>query len=113
MNSTEELKVASLMIKLFCKKRHKTKTKKLCPCCQELQSYVVQRLEKCPHGESRPFCSNCKIHCYKPDMRQKIKTVMRFSGPRMLLYHPVVALKHLKSQIQEKYNGKINIYSLF
>ena len=26
---------------------------------------------------------------------RKIKTVMRFSGPRMLFYHPIMAIRHL------------------
>ncbi len=30
----------------------------------------------------RLFCSNCRVHCYSPDMRQQIKKVMRFSGPQ-------------------------------
>jgi hypothetical protein len=28
-------------------------------------------------------------------MRQRIQEVMRFSGPKMLYHHPIVALKHL------------------
>ena len=44
--------------------------------------------------ETKTFCSKCKVHCYKPDMQKKIKEVMRFSGPRMLFYHPVLALRH-------------------
>ncbi len=28
-------------------------------------------------------------------MKEKIKTVMRFSGPRMLIYHPIMAIRHL------------------
>jgi hypothetical protein len=27
-------------------------------------------------------------------MREKIRAVMRFSGPRMLLYHPITAIRH-------------------
>jgi hypothetical protein len=33
--------------------------------------------------------------CYTPDMRERIRAVMRFSGPRMLLHHPWLALMHL------------------
>ena len=36
--------------------------------------------------ETKTFCSNCKVHCYKPEMRKKIRAVMRFSGPRMIFY---------------------------
>ena len=35
------------------------------------------------------------VYCYHPKMRQKIKEVMRFAGPRMIWYHPIWTLKHL------------------
>ncbi len=28
-------------------------------------------------------------------MRQKMRQVMRYAGPRMLFYHPLIALRHL------------------
>jgi hypothetical protein len=28
-------------------------------------------------------------------MRERMRAVMRFSGPRMMWYHPVDAIKHL------------------
>ena len=30
--------------------------------------------------EQKTFCANCKVHCYKPEMREQIRKVMRFSG---------------------------------
>ncbi|MGA3290750.1 MAG: nitrous oxide-stimulated promoter family protein [Candidatus Bathyarchaeia archaeon] len=39
-------------------------------------------------------CGKCLIHCYRPDMKEKVKKVMRYSGPRMLLSHPNLALRH-------------------
>lgn len=42
----------------------------------------------------KPVCGKCKIHCYKPSMREKIKMVMRYSGPRMIYKHPVMLAKH-------------------
>ena len=35
-------------------------------------------------------------------MRQKIGAVMRFSGPRMLLHHPFIAVKHLIQTKRQK-----------
>lgn len=35
-------------------------------------------------------------------MRQQIKKVMRFSGPRMIIYHPVMAVRHLIESKREK-----------
>ena len=52
--------------------------------------------------ETKTFCSNCKVHCYKPEMREKIRDVMRFSGPRMLFVHPVAAIRHVMETKREK-----------
>lgn len=102
MKKEKELEVVKLMIELYCHKNHKAKHHELCPECQELYDYVVFRRGKCPWGDNKPFCQNCKIHCYKPDMREKIRTVMRFSGPRIVMYHPVIATRHLCETIGEK-----------
>lgn len=52
--------------------------------------------------ETKTFCANCRVHCYKPDMREKIRAVMRFSGPRMIFYHPVAAIHHVVETKREK-----------
>ena len=52
-------------------------------------------MDSCPFMETKTFCSKCQVHCYKKDMREKIKEVMRFSGPRMLFHHPIIAIRHL------------------
>ena len=96
----KEKEVVILMIRLFCHKKHSTKTG-LCAECAELAEYACERSDHCPFMESKTFCSNCSVHCYRPDMREKIRDVMRFSGPRMLLYHPVMAVKHLVSTKRE------------
>ena len=94
----KEQAVVSQMIHLYCSKNHNTYDKKarsLCAECKELLDYSIFRSEHCPYMAEKTFCSNCKTHCYKSDMRQRIKTVMRFSGPRMILYHPFLAIWHL------------------
>lgn len=35
-------------------------------------------------------------------MRDKIKQLMRYSGPRMLLYHPLMAVMHIIESKKEK-----------
>lgn len=96
-----EKQTVSEMIALYCKKQHKSKTG-LCPECKELNDYACMRSEKCPFMETKTFCSNCKVHCYKPEMREKIRKVMRFSGPRMLFSHPVMAIYHVVESKKEK-----------
>ncbi len=97
----EEKAIVSQMIALYCRKNHGIKNS-LCFDCTNLVSYAKQRIDKCPFMETKTFCSNCKVHCYKPEMREKIRVVMRFSGPRMLLYHPVMALHHVIETKKEK-----------
>ena len=37
--------------------------------------------------------------------REKIREVMRFSGPRMLFHHPVAAVRHLIETNAERLRG--------
>lgn len=96
-----EKELVSQMIALYCRKRHHT-GKELCRECMELKNYAVARSDKCPFMETKTFCSNCKVHCYKPKMREKIREVMRFSGPRMIFHHPVTAIRHMIETKAEK-----------
>jgi hypothetical protein len=89
-----EKKTVDIMIRLYCHKHHGTKDE-LCPECKELREYAMLRLSNCPFQEDKPTCANCLVHCYKPDMMAKITKVMRYSGPRLLFYHPLLALHHL------------------
>lgn len=96
-----EKHVVSQMIALYCRKNHGTRGQ-LCPECAALADYAHARSDKCPFMEQKTFCSNCTVHCYKPEMREQIRKVMRFSGPRMMLYHPVLAVRHLIESKREK-----------
>lgn len=96
-----EKEIVSEMITLYCRKNHGSK-EELCPACKSLLEYSNERTEKCPFMENKTFCANCKVHCYKPVMREQIREVMRFSGPRMIFYHPVLAIKHLIESNKEK-----------
>lgn len=81
------------MIEIYCK-GNKHGNNILCNKCEKLLDYAHSRIDSCPFIEKKTFCSNCKVHCYNEEMRERIKTVMKYSGPRILLYHPVMAIKH-------------------
>ena len=99
----KEQMVVKEMIALYCRKHHKEYKKgQLCPDCQELYDYSAARSAHCPFMEQKTFCANCKVHCYKPAMREKIRLVMRFSGPRMLLHRPILAIWHVVCSITLK-----------
>jgi hypothetical protein len=88
-----EKKTILSMIGLYCRLNHKTKTG-FCNDCEILAAYASERLARCPFGESKPACSKCEVHCYQPAYRERIRAVMRFSGPRMPLHHPGALISH-------------------
>jgi len=88
-----EKKTVEAMICIFCHNLHQTR-KKLCDECKKLLDYAQARLDKCSLQEKKTTCANCRIHCYKPPMRERIKEVMRYAGPRMTSRHPILAFYH-------------------
>lgn len=97
-----EKKAVDLMIRIYCHGNHHTKGKSLCKDCEELTSYCNLRTDKCPFMETKTFCSACKVNCYSKENKEKIRKVMRYAGPRMLLYHPVLAIKHAVITLKQK-----------
>ena len=88
-----EQRTVEAMIRLYCQNHHGPGA--LCTDCDALRDYALKRLAACPFEALKPTCSKCQIHCYKPDMREKVTTVMRYAGPRMIRHHPLMALRHL------------------
>ncbi len=88
-----EKRISAYMIGLYCRKNHGDK--ELCNSCLRLKNYAFERLTKCQFGDNKMACKDCKAHCYKPDMRAEIRTVMRYAGPRMMFYYPIDFVKHL------------------
>jgi hypothetical protein len=103
---TREKKTIKAMVKIYCKAKHNTK-KELCPECAEFFGYAEMRLDKCPFQENKTTCGKCRIHCYKPEMREKVKAIMRYSGPRMLLHHPGLAMHHAIDGFKKPENAKV------
>ncbi|ARV74399.1 nitrous oxide-stimulated promoter family protein [Vibrio campbellii] len=89
-----ELKTVKAMVEVYCKDHYGTRGE-LCSECRELLEYAEVRLDRCPYGEDKPTCNKCPIHCYKPEPKEQMRLVMRYSGPRMLLKHPILAIRHL------------------
>lgn len=89
-----ETKTIEAMINIYCNDHH-GHDDVLCNDCQSLLEYARKRLQNCPFQENKTTCGNCPIHCYKANMRQKIREVMRYAGPKMPLRHPVLAFWHI------------------
>jgi hypothetical protein len=102
-----EIRTIGAMIRIYCRHHH---GKDLCEECDKLLSYCLARIEKCIFGIDKPACNNCMIHCYAPKMREKVKKVMRFSGPKMIWKHPYLAIVHLikENKLNQQLENSIN-----
>ena len=99
--ATRENKTIEYMVRMYCHRHHFTKDK-LCSERDQLLHYARQRIANCIFKENKTTCAQCPVHCYKPSMREKIKKVMRYAGPRMIYKHPVLAMFHLLDGIENK-----------
>lgn len=89
------------MVQVYChgKGHAREQGAALCSDCQGLLQYARDRIQGCQFGDGKNFCSKCTVHCFKPARREEIKEVMRYAGPRILFYHPFMALRHLYQEV--------------
>ncbi len=88
-----EKRTVEAMVQIYCRELHGGDGA-LCPDCQALLDYAVARIDRCPYGADKPVCAQCTIHCYRRPMREQIRQVMRYAGPRMLARHPLLTVQH-------------------
>ncbi len=96
-----EERTIAVMVGMYCRDHHgaagaaRASGDALCADCTELLEYARRRLDACRFGADKPTCAKCPVHCYAPAMRERVREVMRYSGPRMLGRHPVLGVAHL------------------
>lgn len=89
-----EKETLKAMMRIYCRDKHH-RNPELCEKCSSLLDYAYVKLDKCPFHRRKPQCSECSVHCYQPQKREEVREVMRYSGPRMLFSHPVLAALHI------------------
>lgn len=90
-----------MMVGMYCRHHHPDQqlgSEQLCAQCAELLVYARRRLERCVFGDAKPACAKCVVHCYSASMREQVRVVMRWAGPRMLASHPILAVRHLLAE---------------
>jgi predicted amidophosphoribosyltransferase len=100
---SRERHTIQVMIEIYCHGHHHG-GENLCSVCQSLFAYAMQRIDKCPLQANKPTCAQCPVHCYKPDMRDQIRSIMRYSGPRMMIYHPILTILHYRDEIARNHD---------
>jgi hypothetical protein len=104
-----EQRTLAAMVRIHCRGRHRSEGpagEVPCAACRDLIAFAGFRLRRCPHGDLKPTCARCPIHCYLPARREQVREVMRYAGPRMLLRHPVLALRHWLDGFREVPAGR-------
>lgn len=102
-----ETRTISQMVSLYCAGNHDPhlRTERaecgeaVCEACRELDEYACLRTRRCRRMAEKVSCNLCQNHCYAPAMQERIRQVMRYAGPRMLLKHPVTALRYLAKKV--------------
>ena len=56
----------------------------VCNECREFLLYAFERRLRCPL-EEKLLCKHCPVHCYKPEYREKVREIMRFSGQYLIM----------------------------
>jgi len=92
-----EKRTVGIMVDIYC--RHHLGLSGVEGQWKELLAYAHARLDGCRFADRKPVCKDCPIHCYSPAMREKIRSVMRWSGPRMVIYAPKELLRHLLDKL--------------
>ncbi len=100
-----ERRTVEAMMGMYCREHHGPPSSvdsvatlggtRLCPDCAALLDYAGRRIDACRFGEQKPTCARCTVHCFRTAERERVRTVMRYSGPRMMLRHPYLAMRHL------------------
>lgn len=93
----EEAETLRAMTGLYCRDRHGTSGRpgELCPGCEAFLAYALKRLACCPYGAKKPVCAKCRIHCYRAAEKADARRIMAYAGPRLMLSHPILTVKHL------------------
>ncbi|MEN8165887.1 MAG: nitrous oxide-stimulated promoter family protein [Pseudomonadota bacterium] len=95
-----EKRTIEAMLNIYCSDHHQDNGV-LCDECTQMLDYARQRLTTCPFQQAKPACNHCQVHCYAPEMRKRVKAVMRYAGPRMTLRYPLLSLLHLLDKLRK------------
>jgi len=108
---TRESETVQSMLSIYCRYHHHLSVFD-CHECSYLQNYALDRLQNCPYEAGKTSCKKCPIHCYRPGMKDEVRKVMRFSGPRMILRHPILTLFHFfDNRRKEPVKGDLKLHS--
>ena len=88
---------------VYCNANHGTTDNKLCPKCTALLTTVMLKIQRCPYGIAKPICDACETSCFGEVPTNEFRAVMKAGQKKMLLSHPLMAVKHKLASLGVEY----------
>ena len=88
------------MIEMYC--RHHLEQETMPEQYERLAEYACDRLDRCRYGEEKPSCEDCPAHCHEPAQRELLQEVIHWAEPRMIIYSPTDAIRHLQQEFDQE-----------
>lgn len=101
----KERRLLSCMVAYYCRKNHGNRVR-LCPECADVDRFIRQRCH-CPRQEATRLCRSCPAQCGRPELKEKLRRMVRYACPRMLFRHPVTVSRYVAAARREKKAEKI------
>lgn len=67
----------------------------LCDECLNLALKAQIHTQHCVRMQEKSFCHLCPKSCYSKQDLKQISAMMKYSGKKIILYHPILALKYI------------------
>jgi superfamily II helicase len=102
-NLDRDKKTVMAMAQIFCRGHNHicSPEDSLCPQCLSVVEYSNEKTQRCPY-KHQGTCNTCPTQCYTQEMRLAIREIMAYSGPRMILHHPIMAIRYLIKKRKNK-----------
>lgn len=93
----KDIALIGTFVEIYCTGKHGDTARKLftlpdgvgersfCHECSGFMEYAIARRMKCPLEAEKPSCKHCRIHCYAPEPRKKVREIMGYAGRKLLL----------------------------
>lgn len=101
--ANKDLKTLEAIGRIYCSAHHdgEKDAAGLCPSCREAVDATIARVEACPFGHEGN-CQDCTVHCQRGEAQQRIREIMAYSAPRMLLRHPAMTARYLAKKLKRR-----------
>lgn len=93
----KDIRLIGKFVEVYCAGRHGSSgrstfqlpaglgQRRLCSECGQFLAYAMAKRIKCPLEAEKPSCKACRIHCYAPAQRERVREIMAYSGRKLLL----------------------------